>query len=84
MIILLAIFTYLIAAASEVKISSNVQSMYDDAPQLSITGTGFDADADSIDVEISTPGNLSLRNPVDFEMTKSTHGLTLYLVSGEK
>jgi len=85
------LFLTLVAAISlvtfvqaEVTILPKVQTIYGRSPKLRIRGSGFDADEHSILLELSAPGQPSLRLDKDYLITKDDDGLILKLLGGRK
>ena len=69
---------------AEVTVLKIVQTIYDRSPKLRIKGTGFDADDHDITLDISAPGQESLRADKDFLITKDDDGIILKLLSARR
>ena len=70
-------------AIAELKISKVVTVIYDRTPKLYITGSGFDADAHDIILELSATGELPLTKK-DFALEKDEKGLILKLFGSRR
>ena len=69
---------------AEVTVLKVVQTIYDRSPKLRIKGSGFDADDHDITLDISAPGQDSLRADKDFLITKDDDGIILKLLSARR
>jgi len=78
----LGCFTSIISA--EVTVLKIVQTIYDQSPKLRIKGIGFDADDHDITLDISAPGQGSLKADKDFLITKDDDGIILKLLSARR
>ena len=65
-------------AIAELKVQRGVSVIYDQATKLHITGTGFDADAHDIILELSATDELPLTRK-DITLHKHEKGLILHL-----
>ena len=84
---LLSILSFLFLSSlvySEVTVLKVVQTIYDRSPKLRIKGTGFDADDHDITLDISAPGQDSLKADKDFLITKDDDGIILKLLSARR
>jgi hypothetical protein len=69
---------------AEVTVLKVVQTIYDRSPKLRIRGSGFEADEHSIILELSAPGQPSLKADKDFLITKDDDGIILKLLSARR
>jgi hypothetical protein len=70
-------------AIAEVKVSGKVTVIYDRTPKLYIAGSGFDADAHDIILELSATDELPLTKK-DFALEKNEKGLILKLFGSRR
>jgi hypothetical protein len=82
--VLLAAVILAALVQAEVTVLKIVQTIYDRSPKLRIKGTGFDADDHDITLEISAPGQESLKADKDFLITKDDDGIILKLLSARR
>ena len=80
----LLIFSYLYSSCliyAKVTVLKIVQTVYDFSRKLRIKGTGFNANDHDITLDLSAPGQESLKADKDFLISKDDDGIILKLLS---
>lgn len=70
--------------SAEVTVLEFVQTIYNRYPSVIVRGAGFDADAKDILLEVSAPGQPSLRTGKEFWISKEEDGIVLKLKNGQR